>query len=140
MVDKYATINNTRVSLSDSILIRNYSLSIAIQHLLVPWIRRARRGAVCTIPGQRFSLQLRFGGVESIKLMDADGTKFIDNTFEDATTIRFNDAKKTVMVGHIGLNNSNLKFANGASFGARSEYGLRDNQLTASHPRSKFSP
>ena len=64
------------------------------------------------------------GGVESIKLMDADGTKFIDNTFEDATTIRFNDAKKTVMVGNIGLNNTKLKVANGASFDASSDYGF----------------
>eukprot|EP00904_Undaria_pinnatifida_P009109 jgi/Undpi1/5328/HiC_scaffold_2.g00609.m1 len=64
------------------------------------------------------------GGVESIKLMDADGTKFIDNTFEDATTIRFNDATKTVMVGNIGLNNTKLKVTNGASFDASSDYGF----------------
>ena len=136
MVDKYATINNTRVSLTDSISIRNYSLSITIhaqiQHLLVPWIRRARRGAVSTIPGQRISLQPRFGGVEQTKLM---GTKLINNTFDDATTMRFNDAKKTVMMGNIGLNNNNLKVANGASFIAHSDYGLLDNKLTASYPR-----
>ncbi|CAM9817868.1 unnamed protein product, partial [Laminaria digitata] len=64
------------------------------------------------------------GGVESIKLLDADGTQFIDNTFEDATTIRFNDAKKTLMSGNIGLNMSKLKVVNGASFDASSDYGF----------------
>ena len=64
------------------------------------------------------------GGVESIKLMDADGTKFIDNTFEDATTIRFNDAKKTLMLGNTGLNNIKLKVTNGASFDASSDHGF----------------
>ena len=56
--------------------------------------------------------------------MEADGTKFIDNTFEDATTIRFDDSKKTVMLGNIGLNNSKLKVANGASFDASSDHGF----------------
>ena len=64
------------------------------------------------------------GGAESIKLMDADGTQFINNTFQDATTIRFSDATKTVMAGNIGLKNSKLKVADGASSDARSDKGF----------------
>lgn len=64
------------------------------------------------------------GGLESIKLMDADGTQFIGNTFKDATTIRFNDATKTLMSGNIGLNNSTLKVKNGAYFDPRSDSGF----------------
>ena len=64
------------------------------------------------------------GGVESIKLMDTDGTQFINNTFQDATTIRFSDATKTVMSGNIGLKNSKIKVADGASFDARSDKGF----------------
>ena len=57
--------------------------------------------------------------------MDADGTQFINNTFKDATTIRFSDATKTIMSGNIGLkNNSKLKVADGASFDARSDKGF----------------
>lgn len=64
------------------------------------------------------------GGAESIKLMDSDGTQFIDNIFEDAKTIRFTDARNTLMSGNTGLNNSKLKVANGASFDARSDSGF----------------
>ncbi|CAN0523061.1 unnamed protein product, partial [Scytosiphon promiscuus] len=63
------------------------------------------------------------GGLESIKLMDSDGTQFIDNVFEDAKTIRVTDARNTLMSGNTGLNNSKLKVANGASFDARSDSG-----------------
>lgn len=56
--------------------------------------------------------------------MDADGTQFIDNTFEDARTIRFNDARKTVMSGNSGLDNIKLKVTNGASFDPSSDYGF----------------
>ena len=64
------------------------------------------------------------GSAESIKLMDADGTQFINNIFQDATTIRFSDATKTVMAGNIGLKNSKLKVADGASSDARSDKGF----------------
>lgn len=64
------------------------------------------------------------GGAESIKLMDTDGTQFIDNSFEEATIIRFNDARRTVMSGNTGLNNSKLKVTNGASFDAVSDSGF----------------
>lgn len=64
------------------------------------------------------------GGLESIKLMDADGTQFIKNIFEDARTIRFNDARQTFMSGNIGLDNSKLKVSNGTNFDPRSDYGF----------------
>ena len=64
------------------------------------------------------------GSLESIKLLDADGTQFIDNIFEDATTIRFNDARKTLMSGNVGLDKTKLKVANGATFDARSDDGF----------------
>lgn len=64
------------------------------------------------------------GGLENVKLMNADGTQFIANAFEDAKTIRFNDARKTVMSGIVGLDNSKLKVANGAYFDPHSDYGL----------------
>ena len=64
------------------------------------------------------------GSLESIKLLDADGTQFIDNIFEDATTLRFNDARKTLMSGNIGLDETKLKVANGATFDARSDDGF----------------
>ena len=56
------------------------------------------------------------GGLESIKIKEADGTQFIDNKFEDATTIRFDDATGTIMSGNTGLDDVTLKVNNGACF------------------------
>ena len=56
------------------------------------------------------------GGLESIKITEADGTQFIDNKFEDATTIRFEDATGTIMSGNTGLDDAELKVADGACF------------------------
>ena len=56
------------------------------------------------------------GGLESIKIKEADGTQFIDNTFEDVTTIRFDDAEGTIMSGNTGLDDATLKATNGACF------------------------
>lgn len=64
------------------------------------------------------------GGLESIKIKEADGTQFLDNTFKDASTIRFVDAKKTLMSGNIGLDDSKLKVSSGASFDKSSDYGF----------------
>ncbi|CAN0060082.1 unnamed protein product, partial [Laminaria digitata] len=94
-----------------------------VQHLLVPWIRCARCGGLRAVPGQRIPGEQhhrRCGEHQAIGCR----RHFIDNTFEDATTIRFNDAKKTLMSGNIGLNMSKLKVANGASFDASSDYGF----------------
>lgn len=63
------------------------------------------------------------GGKESLKIMTADGTQFLDNTFEQALTIRFDNATKTTMSGNTGLTNAKLKVANGASFDERSDLG-----------------
>ena len=52
------------------------------------------------------------GGLESIKIKEADGTQFIDNKFEDATTIRFDDATGTIMSGNTGLDDVTLKVNN----------------------------
>lgn len=64
------------------------------------------------------------GGLESIKIKEADGTQFIGNTFKDASTIRFVDAKKTLMSGNTGLDDSKLEVANGASFDGSSDHGF----------------
>ena len=64
------------------------------------------------------------GGIETLKIMDADGTEFIGNSFEDAVTIHFDDSTRTVMLGNTGLNDARLKLHNGASFDRQSEYGL----------------
>ncbi|CAM9125414.1 unnamed protein product, partial [Laminaria digitata] len=64
------------------------------------------------------------GGIETLKIMDADGTEFIGNSFEDAVTIRFDDAVRTVMSGNTGPNDTKLKVNNGASFDKKSDYGF----------------
>ena len=64
------------------------------------------------------------GGVETLKIMDADGTQFIGNSFEDALTMRFDDATRTVMSGNTGLHGTKLKVRNGASFDETSDFGF----------------
>ena len=64
------------------------------------------------------------GSLETLKIMDADGTQFVGNSFEDAVTIRFDDAARTVMSGNTGLNNTKLKVNNGATFDEKSDYGF----------------
>ena len=64
------------------------------------------------------------GGIETLKIMDADGTEFIGNSFEDAVTIRFDDSTRTVMSGNTGLDDARLKVHNGASFDRKSDYGF----------------
>lgn len=56
------------------------------------------------------------GGPESIKLLSADGTEFIDNTFEDPTKIRFQNSTGTVMSGNAGLEDVDLKVTEEACF------------------------
>ena len=63
------------------------------------------------------------GSLETLKIMDADGTQFIGNSFEHARTIRFNDATRTVMSGNTGLQDTELKVNNGSSFDEKSDYG-----------------
>ena len=61
------------------------------------------------------------GGPESIKLGSADGTQFIDNTFEDPTKIRFQDSSETLMSGNTGLDNAKLRIVDGACFDKKSD-------------------
>ena len=61
------------------------------------------------------------GGQETLKIKEADGTQFLDNTFVDATTIRFDDAKETFMSGNTGLDATRLKLANGACLDGESK-------------------
>ena len=65
------------------------------------------------------------GGIETLKIMDADGTQFFGDSFEDAVTIRFDDATRTVMSGNTGLNGTKLKVQNGASFDGKSDFGFK---------------
>ncbi|CAN0436875.1 unnamed protein product, partial [Scytosiphon promiscuus] len=71
-----------------------------------------------------FEENIIIGGTETLKIMDADGTQFVGNVFEDAATIRFDDATRTVMSGNIGLNDAKLKVHNGASFDRQSDFGF----------------
>ena len=61
------------------------------------------------------------GNPESIKLGSADGTEFIDNTFEDPTKIRFQDSTGTVMSGNTGLDGVKLRVTQEACFGDSSD-------------------
>ena len=56
------------------------------------------------------------GSPESIKLGEADGTEFIDNTFEDPAKIRFEDCSGTIMSGNTGLDDVELTINDGACF------------------------
>ena len=60
------------------------------------------------------------GGAESLKIKEADGTRFIKNTFVNATTIRFDNATETLMSGNTGLDDVELKVINGACFDGNS--------------------
>lgn len=71
--------------------------------------------------GNIFEGNTLIGGLESIKLKEADRTQFLDNEFEDATTIRFDDATETLMTGNSGLNGVELKLRNSACFDVNSD-------------------
>ena len=51
----------------------------------------------------------------------ADGTKFVDNTFKSAKTIRFEDCDGTLMSGNSGLGSAKLKVTNGSCFDKKSD-------------------
>lgn len=63
-----------------------------------------------------FSDNSIIGGRESIKLTFADGTEFLNNTFESADTVRFEDCTGTVMSGNTGLGAVELKVTDGSCF------------------------
>lgn len=56
------------------------------------------------------------GGEETIKLKESDGTAFIDNTFDNVTTIRFDNTTEVLMKGNTGLEYVEIKVINGACF------------------------
>ena len=74
--------------------------------------------------GNCFRENTMIGGTETLKITDADGTEFIGNSFEDAATIRFDDAARTLMTGNTGLSDTKLKVHNGASFDRHSDFGF----------------
>lgn len=55
------------------------------------------------------------GGRETIKLKEADNMIFLENTFEDATTIRFFDTKNTLMLDNTGLEALDLELKTNSS-------------------------
>lgn len=67
------------------------------------------------------------GGEETIKIQEADGTQFLDNVFEDALVVRFDDATMSLMQGNTGLDveggEVELKVDNGACFDGDSDGG-----------------
>ncbi|CAM9491122.1 unnamed protein product, partial [Laminaria digitata] len=76
-----------------------------------PWVADSGRSQ-----DNIFSDNTIIGGPESIKLGEADGTEFIDNTFEDPEKIRFQDSTRTVMSGNTGLGDVELRITDGACF------------------------
>ena len=61
------------------------------------------------------------GGEESIKLKEADGFEFVDNTFEDASTVRFDETEGTLMSGNTGLDDVEVKRLGGSCFDGASD-------------------
>lgn len=61
------------------------------------------------------------GGRESIKLTVADGTRFINNTFEGVKVLRFEDSMETLMLGNTGLEGIELKVNDGSCFNRTSD-------------------
>ena len=61
------------------------------------------------------------GGPESIMRGSADGTEFIDNTFENPAKTGFEDCTGTVMPGNTGLANFKLRMTNAACFDDKSD-------------------
>ena len=79
-----------------------------------------------TVPSGRsqnnvFSQNTFVAGQESIKIKEADGTQFLDNTFEDAAVVRFDNATMNLMQGNTGLEEAELKVDNGACFDGESD-------------------
>ncbi|CAM9404971.1 unnamed protein product [Laminaria digitata] len=70
-----------------------------------------------------FQENIIIGGIESLTVKESDGNQFVNNAFEDAATIRFDDAARTVMLGNTGLDDTTLKVTNGASFDKISDNG-----------------
>lgn len=68
-----------------------------------------------------FTGNILVGARETIKLTTADGTQFVDNTFEDASTVRFEDCTETVMSGNTGLEDIELKITDGSCFDESSD-------------------
>ena len=61
------------------------------------------------------------GGEQTIKLTMADGTEFIDYTFENAKTVRFENCEGTLMSGNIGLRSVELKITDCSCFDITSD-------------------
>ena len=71
-----------------------------------------------------FRENIIIGGIESLTVKESDGTQFVENSFQDAAAIRFDNAERTVMLGNTGLDGIKLKVTNGASFNAISDHGF----------------
>ncbi|CAM9348065.1 unnamed protein product, partial [Laminaria digitata] len=84
----------------------------------LPWTVSSARPQDNLITGNTM-----IGGRETIKLTVADGTEFIDNTFEGATTVRFENSTSTVMSGNTGLDDADLelKVTEGSCFDQSSD-------------------
>ena len=70
-----------------------------------------------------FQENMIVGSLQIFESMDAVGTQFVGNSFENAVTIRFDDATRTVTTANPGLNNTKRKVNNGASVDEKSGYG-----------------
>lgn len=66
-----------------------------------------------------FSQNTLVGAEESVKIKEADGTQFLDNHFEDASVLRFENATMNLVQGNTGLDlegGVELNVANDACF------------------------
>lgn len=81
-----------------------------------PWVVASGR-----LQNNIFSDNTITGGTETIKLRVADGTEFLDNKFEEATTARFEDCSGTLLSGNTGLDGTKLRITDGSCFGKGSD-------------------
>lgn len=81
-----------------------------------PWVVESGRAKDNIIIGNTIS-----GGPESIKLGSADGTEFINNSFESPAKIKFQDSTRTVVSGNTGLDGVQLRVTQGACFDRSSD-------------------
>lgn len=76
-----------------------------------PWVADSGRSQ-----DNRFTRNTLVGGLETIKLASADGTKLNGNTFQNAVKIRFENCTGTVMSNNAGLDAAELRITEGACF------------------------
>ena len=84
-----------------------------IQYLLMPWGRRARCGGLWAVTEQRIPGEHHHWGLREHQAQGCRQHPVYRQHFEDATTIRFNDAKETVVSGNIASTTADARSPTG---------------------------